>query len=85
VRGVEAGAVQREVGDTRWVGDPEGHLDGLAFARLALGGGRFLEPREARYLADMAQSGNSEERGKVDPATMEGAAMDLDYRAPRLV
>lgn len=37
---VEVGAVDAEVGDARRIDEPKGDLDGVALARLALGGGR---------------------------------------------
>lgn len=36
---IQAGAVDGEVGDTRRMDEPEGHLDGLAIPRLGLDGG----------------------------------------------
>lgn len=47
---VEAGAVDGEVGDSRWVDEPEGNLDELALHRVTAGGGRVPVSRDTRRI-----------------------------------
>jgi hypothetical protein len=52
VLGVEAGAVDGEVGYSRRIDEPEGDLDGLALRGVGLGGGRVPVTGDARRIVE---------------------------------
>lgn len=48
----EARAVDGEVGDSGWVNEPEGHLDGAALHRVTAGGGRVPVSRDTSRIVE---------------------------------
>jgi hypothetical protein len=59
VLAVEAGAVDGEVGHSRWVDEPERNLDGFALRGVALGRGRVPVSADARRLVEQDPIGKA--------------------------